>query len=172
MRTVELRRHTMRIKPGQHLSQPGVSLARRVGDDIGPFARVITSPTPRAYETAIAMGFAVHEQVDMLSQIPDVVAGALPWDVGFSGWAEAYQAISVVKQFCDKQAQMYRLLAQTLQNGEAGLIVTHGGMIEAGAVSLLPETDFTTWGSAIDYCEGVRLQFDHTRCVGAEALRL
>jgi hypothetical protein len=34
MRTLELRRHTMHAKPGQHLIQAGVTLARRVGKTI------------------------------------------------------------------------------------------------------------------------------------------
>ena len=32
MRYLEVRRHTMRTKPGEHLSQAGVDLARRVGE--------------------------------------------------------------------------------------------------------------------------------------------
>ena len=31
MRMLEVRRHTMRRKPGQHLSQEGIDLARLVG---------------------------------------------------------------------------------------------------------------------------------------------
>ncbi|MBZ0278386.1 MAG: hypothetical protein K8I60_19725, partial [Anaerolineae bacterium] len=71
MRYLEMRRHTIRIKPGQHLSQAGVTLARRVGETIGPFDRVITSTIPRAYETAIAMGFAVDEQLDELGTMDE-----------------------------------------------------------------------------------------------------
>ncbi|MDQ2741632.1 MAG: hypothetical protein M3Z66_04960, partial [Chloroflexota bacterium] len=56
----------MRVKPGRHLSQAGVDLARRTGNQMGPFDRVITSTVARAYETAIAMGFAVDQQDDRL----------------------------------------------------------------------------------------------------------
>ena len=56
MRYLEHRRHSMRVQPGQHLNQAGVALARRVGETMGPFALVVTSTLPRAYETAIAMG--------------------------------------------------------------------------------------------------------------------
>lgn len=59
VRTIEHRRHTMRAKPGQHLNQAGVDLARRVGDGMGRFDRVVTSRLPRAFETAIAMGYAI-----------------------------------------------------------------------------------------------------------------
>src|SRR4051794_10783960 len=53
MRYLEVRRHTMRTKPGEHLSQAGVDLARRVGEGMGHFDRVVSTLAPRAFETAI-----------------------------------------------------------------------------------------------------------------------
>ena len=67
MKTIEIRRHSIRTIPGDHLNQTGVSLARMVGENLGPFDRVITSTLPRAFETAIAMGFAVDEQNELMS---------------------------------------------------------------------------------------------------------
>ena len=67
MRYLEVRRHSKRVRPGQHLSQWGVLLARRVGDELGPFDRVVTSPLPRCIETAVAMGFAVDETIEALA---------------------------------------------------------------------------------------------------------
>ena len=61
MRTLEVRRHTMRRKPGQRLSQDGIELARLVGDGSGHFDLVVSSDVPRAIETAIAMGYEVNE---------------------------------------------------------------------------------------------------------------
>ena len=45
----------------------GVDLARRVGEGRGPFAWVVTSPRPRYIETAVAMGFAVDDEVTALA---------------------------------------------------------------------------------------------------------
>ena len=56
MRTLEIRRHTHRNVPQPHLSQQGVDLARRAGEGLGHFDRVMTSTVPRAFETAIAIG--------------------------------------------------------------------------------------------------------------------
>ncbi len=85
MKTIEIRRHTYRTKPGQHLSQQGVTLARKVGEGVGPFERVITSTVPRAFETAIAMGFAVDEQVELMSNYSDDVEFDAPWPQSLSG---------------------------------------------------------------------------------------
>ena len=67
MRTLEVRRHTIRNLSSPHISQDGVDLARRVGQGLGKFDRVVTSTLPRAFETAIAMGYAVDEQIEQLS---------------------------------------------------------------------------------------------------------
>ena len=55
MSYLEVRRHSKRSRPEQHLNQWGVALARRVGGQIGPFDRVVTSPLPRCVETAVAI---------------------------------------------------------------------------------------------------------------------
>ena len=80
-RYIEHRRHTMRTKPGQHLSQAGVNLARRVGEGMAAFDKVYTSPVPRAFETAIAMGYAVDHQVELLASMPS--DAEISFDEGF-----------------------------------------------------------------------------------------
>jgi hypothetical protein len=50
--------------------------ARAVGDQLGPIAYVLTSQSPRAVETAIAMGLAVDDTVQMPS-------GYVPGEVEF-----------------------------------------------------------------------------------------
>ncbi len=68
MRVLEVRRHSL-VKDHVHLSQAGVDLARRVGAGTGPFDRVVTSQITRTLETAVAMGFAVDEQLAVLTEI-------------------------------------------------------------------------------------------------------
>ena len=70
MRTLEIRRHSLTKQgdgrdSGSTLSPDGVHLARQIGEHIGPFAYVIASTIPRTMETALAMGFAVDELVEM-----------------------------------------------------------------------------------------------------------
>ena len=83
MRTLEVRRHTMRRKPGQRLSQDGIELARLVGDGSGHFDLVVSSDVPRAIETAIAMGYEVNEIDPMLGQLPDDVFDSGVWPASF-----------------------------------------------------------------------------------------
>lgn len=172
MRYIELRRHTMRVKPGQHLSQAGVDLARRIGDKLGPFNQVITSTIPRAYETAIAMGFAVDQQLPELSLLADGVEDEVNWDAGFSAFALASQKNGAVKRYIQEQASLLNRIAHALPDGGAALVISHGGIVEAQAVGSLPSVDFTVWGGGCDYCEGARLHFDGEHFIGGELLRV
>lgn len=172
MRFLEVRRHTMRVKPGQHLSQEGVDLARRVGGLIGPFEFVITSSLHRAYETAIAMGFAVNDQLDELSQLGHGVEAEVAWDAGFAAFARAYRLGGNTNAYADELADLWRMMAYPITEGGAALIITHGGIVEAGAVACLPDADHAAWGSAVSYCEGVRLHFDGEQFVNIDILRI
>ena len=175
VRTIEHRRHTMRAKPGQHLSQAGVEMARRVGDGTGRFDRVVTSRVPRAYETAIAMGYAVDEQLEALSSTPDGLVGPDAEVDLLQGWAafqRAARAGGVAARYVRLQAELMRAIAAALPEGGRALVVSHGGIVEASAVGCRPDDDFAAWGQACGYCEGVRLSFEGDSCVAAEPLRV
>ena len=92
MRTLEVRRHSL-VKDHVHLSQAGIALARRAGAGLGPFDRVLTSHITRTLETAVAMGFAVDEQLAVLGTIgPDAWA-----EVGYHDrwcWSDPFAAFA------------------------------------------------------------------------------
>ncbi|MCB9452009.1 MAG: phosphoglycerate mutase family protein [Anaerolineaceae bacterium] len=172
MRYLEMRRHTMRIKPGQHLSQAGVTLARRVGETMGSFERVITSTIPRAYETALAMGFAVDEQLDELGMMDEGVDAEVSWDEGFASWGVALKRDGAAAAYSRKHGEFLRSVVASLSDGGAALVVSHGGILEAGAVGCLPDADHVTWGRYCSWCEGVRLAFEGGKFVSIEILRV
>ena len=172
MRYVEHRRHTMRTQPGIHLSQAGVTLARRVGEGLGPFARVVTSHLDRAPETAIAMGFAVDERLDALATMIDAVNTEVKWEEGFPAWSRALRNGKVGARFCADQAALLARIARTLPDGGRALVISHGGIIEAGAVGALPNAEHGAWGGHLSYCEGVLLTYDGERCIAVTVLRL
>jgi broad specificity phosphatase PhoE len=72
MRWLEVRRHSVTKKgPARgrrsQLSAQGVALARAVDAELGPIAYVLTSAAPRTIETAVAMGVAADDTVDLPS---------------------------------------------------------------------------------------------------------
>jgi broad specificity phosphatase PhoE len=172
MRILEVRRHTMRRKPGAHLSQDGIFLARLVGSTAGPFSRVVTSPIPRAVETAIAMGYEVHETLDALGHLPEDVFKEVGWRPNsFTRFAQAIALGGSAAKFAGEQARLWQSIVAQIPDSQQALIITHGGFVELGAVACLPEADHGAWGGVLGYCEGVRLSFDG-ECRSCEILRV
>ena len=159
----------MRRKPGQHLSQDGIDLARLVGAGSGPFSLVVTSPLPRAVETAIAMGFEVDETDDFLGRIPSGTASG--WPCPFSRISEAVRAGEGAAKGAGEVARVWRSIVERIPESTQALVVTHGGIVELGAVAAVPDEPHEVWGDAIGYCEGVRLTFDDG-FTGCEVLRV
>jgi broad specificity phosphatase PhoE len=172
MRTIEIRRHSIRSKPGAHLSQRGVTLARRVGQDLGPFDRVVTSTLPRAFETAIAMGFAVDEQNKLMSTYGEDVEFEAPWPLLLAEYSEVVSRGGAAGQFADRLAGVYHQLADSLPNGRAALVINHGGVLELGAIACLPGADHAAWGPHFEPCEGVRVFWENGSFVNVEVLRV
>jgi broad specificity phosphatase PhoE len=172
MKTIEIRRHSMRSNPGIHLNQQGVTLARLVGQNLGPFDRVVTSTLPRAFETAIAMGFAVDEQNELMSSYGDAVEREVPYPLSPAGYAEAVLAGRAAAKYANQLADAYAKLANYLADGRSALVVNHGGVAELGAVACLPDVDHIKWGSHFEYCEGIRLFWEDGKFVNGEVLRV
>jgi phosphohistidine phosphatase SixA len=168
---IEIRRHSLRRPPAPHLIQEGVTLARQVGEIIGPFELVVTSTAARAFETAIAMGFAVDREQDFLSRLPDDVDAVLPWPQPFEAYHLA-QDHPVVAKHLSKLQRFYAKIALELREGGSALVVCHGGIVEMSAVACVPDAGQTAFGPQIEYCEGVRLTWDKGSFQRAELLRL
>jgi broad specificity phosphatase PhoE len=171
MRVLEVRRHTLRAMPGQHLTQAGVDLARRIGSTLGPFDRVVTSTLPRAFETAIAMGSAVDEQLEQLSRMDSAVADEISWDAGFAAWARVIQQSGSAARFARQQADTWRAIVRSLPEHGRALIISHGGIVEAGAIGSWPHDQPVPDEAYCRYCEGVRLTFDGDKVIEAAILR-
>jgi broad specificity phosphatase PhoE len=173
MRWLEVRRLSLTKKGaargrGSHLSAEGVALARGVGVELGPIAYVLTSTAPRAIETAIAMGLAVDDAVEMPS-------GYLPGEVDFHEpwrWAQPYvryAELIAAGRGLAAVAWAHRAIwtraVELVDDGAVALIVGHGGAIEPALVACLPDADHQRWGALFGHCDGARLGFADDRIV-------
>jgi broad specificity phosphatase PhoE len=152
-----------------------VTLARRIGSSMGPFCRVISSPSPWTFETAIAMGFAVDEQyapVPMSDSEWSTLAHLMPDGTGFARISQVLREDPLGRRLADALRSQWSQYALVVPEGECALVVTHGGYIDDSAVALLPETDHRKWGKPFSHCEGIRLAFDHGYFVFGELLRI
>jgi broad specificity phosphatase PhoE len=171
MKTLEIRRHSIRSPSGDHLNQSGVTLARLVGQSIGPFDRVVTSTLPRAFETAIAMGFAVDEQNEFMNTYGSTVEKEAPWPQSINNYAEIITQEGAAARYAKRLMKYYSSIMDFISEGRSALIITHGGVVEMGVIGCLPEYDFSSWNDSVGYCEGARLYWDD-KFIRAEELRV
>jgi phosphohistidine phosphatase SixA len=170
-KTIEVRRHSLRRPPAPHLIQEGVTLARRVGETTGPFDRVVTSTAPRAFETAIAMGFAVDEQAELISTYGDAIDEILPYPQTFSEYHQLRRHPAVAK-YLQKLSLFHEEIALSLPEGGAALVVNHGGVVEMSAIACVPDADYVGFGQPAECCEGVRLLWNDSKFVSVEPIRI
>ena len=171
MKILEIRRHSIRSQWGDHLNQTGVTLARLVGQNMGPFDRVVTSMQPRAFETAIAMGFAVDEQAELMNPYGSAVEKEAPWPQPFYNYSEIIKQEGAAARYSNKLAKYYTGVMEFISEGRSALVINHGGVVELSVVGCLPDVDFSTWGDSADYCEGAKLFWDD-KFIRAEVLRV
>lgn len=171
MRTLEVRRHTMRRKPGEQLSKKGKSLARLVGGDSESFNLVVTSTVPRAIETAIAMRLKVDRSLSALGNPPNEVFDEVGWPKSFAEIACTVALGGYGGKFASEQAKLWQNIVKQIPDSQSALIITHGLIVELGAIASKPDADFEAWGGAIGYCEGVRLSFEKD-CKHIEMIRM
>jgi broad specificity phosphatase PhoE len=138
---------------------------------MGPFDRVITSTLPRAFETAIAMGFAVDEQNELMNTYGGAVEKEAPWPQPFADYAEIIKQHGASVKYANKLAKYYAGVMEFISEGRSALVISHGGVVELGVVGCLPDVDFSTWGDSADYCEGAKLFWDD-KFIRAEVLRV
>jgi broad specificity phosphatase PhoE len=180
MRWLEVRRHSLTKKGtargrGSHLSAEGVALARLVGESLGPFASVVSSASPRAVETAVAMGFAVDDAVELPSgYVPGEVDHHEQW-----GWPRPYRTYAALlgrggglATVAEAHRRIWTGVVEAVPDGTAALVVAHGGGIEPGLVACLPDADHELWGAPLGHCDGARLGFDEGRFVTVEFSRV
>jgi len=172
MRTIEIRRHCRTKKgaargKGSHLSTEGVAQARRIGEQIGPFDMVLTSHIPRTLETALAMGFAVDEQLEVLGDIPMAAWEELghqerwTWSEPFVQFAQLIARNDATAQLGKRQQLAWMQALECVPSRGRVLVISHGRVIEAGLVTCVPDADLASWGSPFHHGEGVCMQYEN-----------
>jgi len=182
MSMIEIRRHSYTKKGagrgrGSHLSAEGVVLARTIGGTIGPFNLVLTSQVPRTLETAVAMGFAVDEQIETLGDLSAAVAEEIghhdrwTWAEPFARFAEVVAKGGPTAQMGQRQQEVWQQALESIPAHGSVLIISHGRVIEAGLVTCLPNQDYVAWGRPLQHCEGARMRYDAGEFSGLRLLR-
>jgi len=173
MRVLEHRRHSRRDHGGVHLNAEGLAIARRVAPTIGRFDRVITSPVPRAVETAEAVGCPSDSVVPELALVPAEIDRLidLAEPRSFSDYVQLTRRKRVAAEYARHLSDVLRAQLSAVPDGGRLLAVSHGGVVEFSAAGARPH-DALGFGPAAGFLEGVRLTLDGDRWVRGEVLRV
>lgn len=169
MRAIEIRRHSLRDKPGEHLSAAGRRLAEEVGRGRGPFRLSVSSPAARAIETAEAMGWPPGVRSELWF---DLGGGEIPWPLSFSEARDQLHGRTAARTLGGRLRAELDRIRTGLREGQEALVVTHGGFPElCGALYATPEKT-EELGGPCRCLEGVWLAFDPSGVVQCRGLRL
>jgi len=173
MRIIEIRRHSIweTADPGHNLNQQGVSLARLIGEEMGPFDRVITSPLPRAYQTAGAMGYAVDETSELLARLERGLESYI-FGGSFREFSTSLHQNTQTKQFGQDLAAFYQQLVKSLPDNGSSLVISHSGIVELSTAACLPESNLSHLGDCVHFCEGVRLRWENDAFTSVEKIKI
>lgn len=178
MRTVEIRRHSFTKKGaargrGSHLSTEGVLAAREVGASFDRFDYVLASTSPRTMETAIAMGAAVDELIEMPSPVEtgevDFHAWRA-WNDPFTTLQTKARASKSINAYLDQEAARLVRALHDVPDGGRALVIGHGGWIESVIAGLVGPSTADGLGGSFWHLDGIRLVLHRSSPASVEAV--
>jgi broad specificity phosphatase PhoE len=157
---LEVRRHAQRSDRGieqSALSPAGHAMAESLAKRVGPFALVLSSPLPRAKETAqLIAGRLDAVEPGFLPEMGGVIGDRIFGEMrGLADWAEVLREREDARTFATDQLATWARIATRVGEKDWVLAVSHGGIIELPAISLAKRLGTPLEGTAFGYCEGV-----------------
>ena len=177
MATLEVRRHAERSDRGNEesaLSENGRAMARAVAKESDRYALVVSSPLPRAKETALLIaGRLDTADPALLPEMGGAIGDRLYGEMRtLADWRRLLDERDEARHFADEQLAAWTRLASRVGDRERVLAVSHGGIIELPALVLAERLQAPLAGAAFGYCEGVRVEYAKGAATKIAILRL
>jgi broad specificity phosphatase PhoE len=175
--TLEIRRHAERSDRGNEesaLSPAGRAMADSLAQRNEKYALVLSSPLPRAKETAQRIAGRLDAiEAGLLPEMGGVIGDRIFGEMRtLADWAEVLREREDARAFAQEQLAAWKLIASRVGERERILAVSHGGIIELPALTLGQRLRARLDGSAFGYCEGVRVTYAKGEPTAIEAVRL
>lgn len=147
-------------------------MCERLAKSAPSYALVVSSPLPRARETAQRIA----------GRLDTVEPGLLP-DLGshaatlfgelrsLADWAALMRERMDARSFAEEQLPTWSRIAARVGEQDRALAVSHGGIIELPAILLMQRLGAKIAGASFGYCDGVRITYAQGRPTAIEILR-
>ena len=175
MPILDIRRHAQRqsIDDQQSaLSTAGREMCEKLAKDAPRYTLVVSSPLPRAKETAQRIAGRLDAVEPAL--LPDLgsyassLFGAMKT---LADWARLLREHPDAKKFSDEQIPAWARIAARVGEKERVLAVSHGGIIDLPAVLLMEKLRVKVEGASFGYGEGLRVTYAKGQPTAVEVLR-
>ena len=174
MSILEIRRHAERVNLADNqsaLSAAGRAMCDRLAKDAPKYAMVVSSPLPRAKETAERIAGRVDGVEPAL--LPDL-GGAAARMFGemktLADWALLMRTDEAARRFAEEQLPAWARIASRVGDKDRILAVSHGGIVDLPAIVLADKLGTKLSGPSFGYGEGVRVTYARGAPVKIERL--
>src|SRR3989441_6752841 len=176
MAVLDVRRHAERTdlrNDQSSLSAAGRAMAEALAKRADAYALVLSSPLPRAKETAQLIarrldGIDPGLLPEMGGTIGDRIFGELRT---LGDWAAILREREEARTFAVEQLTTWGRIAALVGEKDRVLAVSHGGIIELPALALAERLRVRLDGAAFGYGEGVRVTYAKGAAGAIEGLR-
>src|SRR5438445_7362386 len=177
MPLLEIRRHAERSDRGNEqsaLSPAGRAMAASLAKRVGPFALVLSSPLPRAKETAqLVAGRLDAVEPGFLPEMGGVIGDRIFGEMRtLANWAEVLREREDARKFATEQLATWARVAMRVGEKDRVLAISHGGIIELPAITLAERLRTPLDGASFGYCEGVVMTYAHGAPTKIEVVRV
>jgi broad specificity phosphatase PhoE len=175
MPILDIRRHAERQNLADNqsaLSVAGREMCERLAKSAPKYALVVSSPLPRAKETAQRIA-ARYDGIEP-GLLPDLGGRAanVPRDAALEDWARLLDEEPDARRFAEEQLPVWARIAARAGDKDLVLAVSHGGIIELPAIVLARRLGASLGNAAFNYCEGVHVTYAKAAPVKIEVLRV
>src|SRR6266540_3624366 len=176
MSILEIRRHAERVNLADSqsaLSATGRAMCEHLAKDAPKYALVVSSPLPRAKETAERIAGRVDGVEPAL--LPDL-GGAAAQMFGemktLSDWAHLMRTDESARRFAEEQLPAWARIASRVRDKDRVLAVSHGGIVDLPTIVIAEKLGAKLEGPSFGYGEGVRVTYAKGAPVKIEELRV
>jgi broad specificity phosphatase PhoE len=177
MPLLEIRRHAERTDRGNEesaLSPAGRAMAQSLAKRAPKFGLVLSSPLPRAKESALLIaGRLDATEPGLLPEMGGVIGDRIFGEMRtLADWAAVLREREDARKFATEQLATWARIAARVGDKDRVLAVSHGGIIELPALTLAQRLRTRLEGAAFGYCEGVEITYTKGAPTKIEVARL
>jgi broad specificity phosphatase PhoE len=172
---LDIRRHAQRQNTNDQqsaLSTAGIAMCEKLAKDAPKYALVVSSPLPRAKETAQRIAGRLDAVEPAL--LPDL-GGQAAQVFGemrtLTDWSRLLARDPQARKFAEEQLPAWARIAARVGEKDRVLAISHGGIVDLPALVVMQQFAVPIDVPSFNYCEGVRITYAKGKPTAIEVLR-